>query len=80
VNFNTLFERARTAALLTTWPDNALRHSLASYHLAYYSDAARTALELRHSSTKLLFTNYRELVTKADALRYWNILPTSRSK
>ena len=50
-----------------------MRHSFASYHLAYHRDAARTALELGHKSTTLLFTNYRELVTKAAAIRYWAI-------
>jgi hypothetical protein len=55
-----------------------LRHSFASYHLAYHRDAARTALELGHKSTTLLFTNYRELVTKSDAIRYWAIKPQKK--
>ncbi len=55
-NFEALFERARKDAGIAERPDNALRHSFASYHLAHFSDAARTALELGHSSTRLLFT------------------------
>jgi integrase len=79
VNFENLFDQAREAAGLSDWPDNALRHSFASYHLAHYSDAARTALELGHTSTRLLFSAYRELVTKQEALRFWNIAPAASS-
>lgn len=57
------------------WPHNALRHSFASYHLAHFQDAARTALELGHSDTRLLFEHYRELVTPQEAQQYWEISP-----
>jgi len=54
-------------------PDNGLRHSFASYRLAATNDAAKTALELGHPNTKLLFSTYRELVTPKDAKTYWGI-------
>jgi hypothetical protein len=38
----------RIAADIEEWPDNALRHSFASYHLAHLKNAASTALELGH--------------------------------
>lgn len=76
INFENLFERARSEAGIADWPDNALRHSFASFHLAKFCDAGRTALELGHSDTKLLFTAYREICTKADAERYWSITPS----
>jgi len=57
-------------------PDNGLRHSFASYRLAATNDAAKTALELGHPNTKLLFSTYRELVTPEDAVEYWSIVPT----
>ncbi len=38
------------AALLTAWPNNALRHSFASYHLAVFGDAAKLALEMGSST------------------------------
>ena len=53
------------------WPHNALRHSFASYHLAYFKDAARTALEAGHSQA-VLFRHYRELVTQEDAEAWWS--------
>lgn len=53
------------------WPKNGLRHSYASYHLALHQDAAKTALELGHKSTSMLFEHYRELVTKEDAAAWF---------
>ena len=54
---------------------NDLRHSFASYHLALHQDAAKTALELGHSTPTILFQHYRELVTQEDAKSYFAIEP-----
>jgi len=60
------------AAKLPKWPDNAMRHSFASYHLALHQDAAKTAMLLGHSgSAAVLWDHYRELVTEKDARRYF---------
>src|SRR5438132_10550593 len=37
-DFRKQFDAARTAAKIAEWPDNALRHSFASYHLAHFKD------------------------------------------
>jgi integrase len=74
VLFNRL-DTIRKAAGLTKWPKNGLRHSSASYHLAKYQDAARLALDMGHSTTKMIFSNYREIVTPEEAEQYWNIFP-----
>ena len=58
------------------WPANALRHSFASYHLADCQDAAKTALQMGHKGTGMLFEHYRELVTPDDAAAWWGIAPT----
>lgn len=66
--------RASAGGVLPTgrpWPHNALRHSFASYHLAFFKDAARTALEAGHSQA-VLFRHYRELVTQEDAEGWWS--------
>jgi len=55
------------------FPRNALRHSFASYHLALHHDAAKTALEIGHNTTDILFRHYRELVTPEDA-RDWFVI------
>src|SRR5262249_26919647 len=47
-NFRRSLEQARKTAGIADWPDNALRHSFASYHLAHFNNAAVTALQLGH--------------------------------
>lgn len=67
------FESAIADSAIAPWPRNAMRHSYASYHLAKYQDAAKTALMLGHSSTALLFQHYRELVTREAAEEWFGI-------
>jgi integrase len=57
------------------WPHNVTRHSWCSYHLAMHQAPGRTALEAGHSEA-MLFGHYRELVTREDAARYFDIRPT----
>ena len=56
------------------WPNNALRHSYATYRLAATADAARVALEMGNSPQKLM-TNYRELADEKEALAWFSISP-----
>jgi integrase len=79
-NFRQAFDRAREAAGIAEWPDNALRHSFASYHMAHFKNAASTALELGHHDSRITFAHYRELVKPKDAERYWNIRPVAAGK
>jgi integrase len=67
----------RKEAGFQTWPKNALRHSFASYHVAFHRNAPQTSLEMGHDNPNQLFQSYRELVKPADAKRYWQITPTS---
>jgi len=57
------------------WPQNGLRHSFASYHLAKFQNANQLALELGHTTTRLIFEHYRELVNPEAAEAYWSIRP-----
>ncbi len=70
-NFRELLDKARQAAGLETWPNNALRHGFASYYLGHFkkSGAAELALEMGHTSAYLVFQHYRELVKPKDAKR-----------
>jgi integrase len=79
-NYRELFDAVRDAAGIQEWPQNALRHSFASYHLAKFSDAPALALELGHTSAHLVFQHYRQLVKPKDAERYWKIAPAAPSK
>ena len=70
-----LMEAAREAAQLYEWPNNALRHSAASYHLAAYQDAGRTAEMLGNPNPRMLYKHYQALVKPKDALRWWAVMP-----
>jgi integrase len=78
--FRQLFEGTRIAAGITEWPDNALRHSFASYHLAAFNDAALTALQMGHYDSRLIFRHYRQIVRPRDGERYFNLKPMKRSR
>jgi hypothetical protein len=62
------------AGLRAGWPQNALRHSFGSYHLARFNDAARLALEMGNSPATI-FRHYRQLVKPKHAEGYWKIAP-----
>jgi integrase len=76
-NCRNMLEATRARAGIAHWPCNAMRHSFASYHLAYFKNAAALALELGHTDEGLVFHHYREIVKPKDAERYWNLVPSA---
>ena len=78
--FRQLFDQAREAAGFDEWPDNALRHSFASYHVAHFKDAKALALEMGHIDSGMLFNHYRALVKPKEVDRYWRIRPVATKK
>ena len=76
-NLGEKMKALRKVAGIDHWPQNGLRHSYASYHLAKFQDAAALALQMGHKTTSMLFAHYREVVTPQDAEKYWNILPAN---
>jgi integrase len=56
-------------------PQNGLRHSFASFHLAANQNQNQLADILGHTNSKLIFSNYRNLVTREEGLRYFQIRP-----
>jgi len=74
-NLRSFLLEARANAKIENWPPNALRHSYASYHLAHFNDAAKLALQLGHTHTRIIFQHYRQVVKAAEAERYWRIEP-----
>jgi integrase len=79
-NYRELLDAAREAAGIQEWPQNALRHGFASYHLARFNDAALLALELGHTNSNLVFQHYRQLVKPKHAEGYWKIAPAVADK
>jgi len=57
------------------WPENGLRHSFASYHLAHFKDTPALSLEMGHTGPAMLFAHYREVVSPEAAALYWEIRP-----
>jgi integrase len=72
-------EDRERAKLRSEWPQNALRHSFGSYHLAQFNDAAKLALEMGNSPATI-FRHYRQLVKPKQAEQYWKIAPASGGK
>ena len=66
--------------LPSKWIDNGMRHSFASYHLAYTQNAAQTALACGHSPGMLLGT-YKTITVNGESLnqevakKYFEIRP-----
>ncbi len=75
VRLRTVMKKAK----LTKWPENGLRHSYASYHLARFQNANALALEMGHADTSMIFSHYRELVNPEKAASYWEITPKAVS-
>lgn len=60
---------------LRKWPQDAMRHSFATYHVALLADPGRTSLLLGHEGTpSMLYRHYRGLATKSQAEKYFDIM------
>ena len=70
-------DRAR-CGLFEKWPQNGLRHSFGSYHLAHFRDTAALALQMGNSP-EMIFRHYRQLVKPKAAEAYWNVTPSNES-
>lgn len=66
-------EKEAKHKLRRPWPENALRHSYASYHLAKNQNADELALNMGHKGTGLIFSNYRAVVSPKAAETYWSL-------
>jgi integrase len=70
-------KKTTESVVVQKWPQNGLRHSFASYHLAKFQNANQLALELGHTTTRLIFEHYRELVPPEAAEQYFTIYPAA---
>lgn len=62
------------------WPRNAMRHSFASYHLAFFRNSTLTAHELGHKSPALLYSTYRTLAKEENGREFFAIMPPKQAK
>jgi|GEM_PF-1535712 len=74
--FDKRMRAARTSAGWPpgTWPQNALRKTFISCHFACYSNAPLTAA-IAGTSESVIFSNYRSMIKKTEALKLWEIYP-----
>jgi integrase len=77
LNLRKLMLETRKRAGLAEWPNNALRHSYASYHIAHFNDASALALQMGHGTTNMIFAHYREVVRPQEAEKFWKIVPAT---
>jgi len=84
IGIRRLVEKAQGAAgfrdasgnVLTPWPQDAMRHSFATYHVALLSDPGRTSLLLGHEGAPtMLYRHYRGLTAQKQAQEYFSIVP-----
>ncbi|WP_043588482.1 tyrosine-type recombinase/integrase [Geminisphaera colitermitum] len=54
---------------------NVLRHSFATYHLAAFKDAAKTAVLLTHRNPTMLYQFYKGRASEAAGKAYFKIMP-----
>ncbi len=75
-NLRKIREAAQHKISLTQWPQDGLRHSYASYHLAHFKNINELATQMGHTDTKLIFRHYRSVVSKDEAANFWKIEPS----
>jgi integrase len=74
--FRKKLKQLRERSKITKWPDNGLRHSFGSYHVACFQNPNMTALQMGHSTKDTLFNYYRNSrIRKKDAEAYWKLTP-----
>jgi len=75
-SFPRQFPQLKHAAGIKHWPNNALRHSYASYHLAAFENPTQTAHYMGHvGGTEMLHSHYKGLVSRAEAEGFWALRP-----
>ena len=66
-------KRKACAPVLAAWPDNCLRHSFATYHLARAKNAGLTAYQMGHTSAHMMQKVYAVPAALADWKAWWAI-------
>ncbi|MBL9138668.1 MAG: hypothetical protein JNK85_22555 [Verrucomicrobiales bacterium] len=75
----TAIRRLRDTLQWAEWPKDITRHTAASYWLALDGNPVHIAEQLGHSVDQLK-THYKALVTRADAERFWGLIPRGSRK
>jgi integrase len=68
-------QAVQRAAGIDPWPQDAMRHSYASYWMTTHGDEDRCRDAMGHASKDMLVKHYRKHTTKADARAFWALTP-----
>jgi integrase len=78
-HFRSVRPRILEAAGIKKWLHDGLRHTFGSMHCEKYQDPGKTAHQMGHASTKVMYTHYISVVDDpAEADRFWNIAPADQ--
>ncbi len=65
---------------ISSWENNAMRHSFGTYHYALHGNPLETSRQLGHkASDQVLFDHYRALATKKQADAFFAIVPPAKA-
>jgi integrase len=70
------FDNARDKAGVR-WPNDIMRHTYGSYHVAENQDPGKTMLQMGHKNMQTLLDHYVDARTKDDASEFWSITPAN---
>lgn len=79
-NLRARLRALRKKAKFDQWPQDVLRHTYASNHLAANENVGRLLLNLGHTSPAMLWKHYHQAVTTKDAKQFWSLYPRRKSK
>jgi integrase len=65
----------KAAGMTSPWPKDGLRHSFGSYHLAAHDNAALTACQMGHTTTKMVYAHYNNRRTREEGIAFFSIRP-----
>jgi integrase len=68
-------QAVQRAAGIDPWPQDAMRHSYASYWMTLHGDEDRCRDAMGHATKDMLVKHYRKHTTKADAQAFWALTP-----
>jgi integrase len=74
-NLRNRLRNLRGKARIAEWPQDGMRHTYASNHLAFHESLDRLLLNMGHSDPKMLWRHYHKAVLKKDATKFWNLYP-----
>jgi integrase len=80
VNFARRWRRLREqAGVLEGWPQDAMRHTFATYHFAHHQNEDKLKAQMGHTKeSNELHTAYRGLGRPADAKKFWELRPQGK--